>query len=155
MRVRSQQDFWSGLMCLVVGISFAVGSTNYTFGNSAQPGPGYFPFWLGIMLALFGTLIVFGALKKETGDGEKIGSIALRPLVAIVGSVLVFGFLLPRLGLIVTLPFVVVAASSASNEFSWKASMLNAGVLTLASWIIFVKGLGLAIPMLPIFAAAG
>jgi hypothetical protein len=155
MRTRSQQDFWSGLVCLVVGLSFAIGATNYTFGNSAQPGPGYFPFGLGIMLALLGALIVFGALDKKSGDGEDVGAVALRPLITIVGSLVVFGFLLPRLGLIVTLPIVVVAASSASNEFGWKSSLLNAGVLTLASWLIFVKGLGLTIPMWPAFAAAG
>jgi hypothetical protein len=142
-------------MCLVVGIAFAFGATNYTFGNSAQPGPGYFPLCLGVILALLGALIAFGALTKNSADGGNVGAIAWRPLIAIVGSVVVFGLLLPHLGLIVTLPFVVVTASSASNEFGWRVSMMNAGVLTVASWLIFVKGLGLAIPMLPAFAAAG
>ena len=155
MRIRSQQDFWSGLMCLVAGIAFAVGATNYTFGNSAQPGPGYFPLCLGIILALLGVMIALGALTNKSNDDEKVGAIAWRPLIAIVGSVVVFGLLLPRLGLIVTMPFVVVTASAASSEFGWKASMMNAGVLAVTSWLIFVKALGLAIPILPAFAAAG
>jgi uncharacterized membrane protein YhaH (DUF805 family) len=155
MRIRSQQDFWSGLVCLIAGVAFAVGATNYTFGNSAQPGPGYFPLCLGVILALLGAFIAFGAVTKSSDDGDMVGAIAWRPLIAIVGSVVVFGLLLPQLGLIVTLPLVVVTASSASNEFAWKASLMNAGVLTVTSWLIFVKGLGLAIPMLPAFAAAG
>ena len=47
MKIKSQKDFWSGLMFIVVGIGFAWGATNYSFGSSARPGPGYFPFGLG------------------------------------------------------------------------------------------------------------
>jgi hypothetical protein len=46
MRIKSQRDFWSGLMFLIVGVAFAVGSLDYSFGTSARPGPGYFPFGL-------------------------------------------------------------------------------------------------------------
>ena len=49
MKIKSQKDFWSGLMFLVVGIGFAWGALNYSFGSSARPGPGYFPFGLGIL----------------------------------------------------------------------------------------------------------
>mgnify|MGYP000299459548 CR=1 FL=1 len=51
MKIKSQKDFWSGLMFVVVGIAFSWGATSYSFGSSARPGPGYFPFGLGILLA--------------------------------------------------------------------------------------------------------
>ena len=38
---QSQRDFWSGLMFLIVGVAFAVGSLDYSSGTSARPGPGY------------------------------------------------------------------------------------------------------------------
>ena len=37
MKIKSQRDFWSGLMFIVVGIGFAWGATNYSFGTSAGP----------------------------------------------------------------------------------------------------------------------
>ena len=40
MKIKSQKDFWSGLMFVVVGLAFAWGATNYNFGTSARPGPG-------------------------------------------------------------------------------------------------------------------
>ena len=49
MQIKNQKDFWSGLMFVGVGVAFAVGSLDYSFGNSARPGPGYFPFGLGVL----------------------------------------------------------------------------------------------------------
>jgi uncharacterized BrkB/YihY/UPF0761 family membrane protein len=66
----------------------------------------------------------------------------------------VFGFILPRLGLLISMPVLVLLSSWASDEFSWKASVINAAVLTVFSWLIFVKGLALTIPVLPTIGAA-
>ena len=49
MKIKSQRDFWSGLMFVVVGVVFAVGATNYSMGTSARPGAGYFPLMLGVL----------------------------------------------------------------------------------------------------------
>lgn len=155
MKIKSERDFWSGLMFLVVGAAFAWGALNYSFGSSARPGPAYFPFGLGILLAALGALVLFKALTIETDGGEPIGGIAWRPLFIILASVGVFGLLLPRLGLVVSLPLLVVSSSLASDEFSWRATLINAAVLIAASWLIFVKGLSLTIPVWPtIFATA-
>lgn len=150
MKIKSERDFWSGLMFLVVGIGFAWGATNYSFGNSARPGPGYFPFGLGVLLALLGAIVLFKALTIETEDGEKVGHFAWKPLIVILVSVGVFGALLPRLGLVISLPLLVATSSWASDEFSWKAAAINAVVLTAMSWVIFVKGLSLTIPVWPV-----
>ena len=151
MKIKSQRDFWSGLMFIVIGLGFAWGATNYSFGTSARPGPGYFPFGLGILLAILGALVVFGALTVETEDGEPIGRWAFKPLLIIMGSVALFGFLLPRLGLLVSLPILIVMASLAGDEFHWKDAIISVVVLTLGSWLIFIKGLSLVIPILPKF----
>ncbi|MFZ9494345.1 MAG: tripartite tricarboxylate transporter TctB family protein [Burkholderiaceae bacterium] len=155
MKIKSQRDFWSGLMFLVVGALFAWGAlTNYSFGSSARPGPGYFPFGLGLLLAVLGAFILFEALTIETEDGEPVGQIAWKPLIVILVSVALFGALLPRLGLFITLPILVLVASWASDEFSLKGTIVSAIFLDVFSWAIFIKGLGLTIPLLPTFLAA-
>lgn len=149
MKVKSQRDFWSGLMFIVVGIAFAWGATAYSFGTSARPGPGYFPFGLGILLAGLGAIVLFKALTVETADGEAIGSFAWKPLVFVVATVAIFGWALPHLGMIIALPILVVVASLAGDEHHWGESLANAAVLTAASWVIFVWGLKLTIPLWP------
>jgi hypothetical protein len=153
MKIKSERDFWSGLMFLVVGIGFAWGATSYSFGSSARPGPGYFPFGLGILLAVLGAIVMFAALTVETEDGEKIGPFAWKPLGFIVATVAVFGWALPHLGMYIALPVLIIVAAMAGDEFHWGEVLLNAAILTVASWAIFIWGLGLTIPLMPsIFA---
>ncbi|GIX23496.1 MAG: membrane protein [Caldimonas sp.] len=149
MRIKSQKDFASGLMFIIVGIAFAWGATEYSFGDSARPGPGYFPFGLGILLAILGALVTFGSLTIETEDGEPIGHIGWKPLFIIVGSVVLFAAALPRLGLLIALPLLVIVASLAGDEFNWRDAIIAAVVLTALSWFVFSWALNLVIPLWP------
>ncbi|MCV2367121.1 tripartite tricarboxylate transporter TctB family protein [Roseateles oligotrophus] len=149
MKIKSQRDFWSGFLFVAVGLAFAWGSTEYSFGSSARPGPAYFPFGLGVLLALLGGMVLFKALTIETEDGEPIGSIAWRPLIIIVAAICLFGLMLPRLGLALTLPAVILLSSLAGDEFKLKDALLNSALLTFGSWLIFVWGLRLVIPVWP------
>jgi hypothetical protein len=153
MQIKSQKDFWSGLMFVGVGLAFAVGALTYSFGSSARPGPAYFPFGLGVLMSLLGAMVLFTSMTVETDDGGRIGPWAWRPLLIVVGSLVMFGLGLPRLGLIVSLPLLVFIVSLAGDEFHWKEALFNAAVLTLMSWGIFVKGLSLTLPMWPTFLA--
>ncbi|MDL5033111.1 tripartite tricarboxylate transporter TctB family protein [Pelomonas sp. APW6] len=153
MKIKSQRDFWSGLLFLLVGLTFAWGATEYQFGSSAKPGPGYFPFSLGVLLALLGGMVLFKAVTIESAEGDPIGPIAWRPLLVIVGAIALFGLALPRLGLVVTLPLLVFISSLAGDEFHWRDALISAVVLTAGSWLIFVWGLKLTIPVWPVFLA--
>ena len=151
MKIKSQKDFWSGLMFLMVGVGFAWGALNYSFGSSAKPGPAYFPFGLGVMMALLGAFILFKALTIETNDGDPIGPWAWKPLIWIVGSVASFGWFLPHLGMFIALPLLVLISATASDEFKLKEALVNAVLLTAGSWFIFIWGLKLTIPLWPSF----
>jgi hypothetical protein len=151
LKIKSEKDFWSGLMFIVVGLGFAWGATEYTFGSSARPGPAYFPFGLGIVMAVLGAMVLFKALTFEVEGGDKIGAWAWKPLLIIVGAVAGFGVILPKLGMIISLPLLVFMAAQAGDEFRWKEALVNAAVITLMSWGIFIKGLSLTIPLWPSF----
>lgn len=151
MKIKSERDFWSGLMFLVIGTGFAAGAMNYSFGSSARPGPAYFPFGLGLLLALIGGLVLFKALTLETEGGDRIGPVAWKPLVVVLGSVALFGLLLPVLGMMLTLPVLIVVAALAGDEFHLGEALINAAILTVGSWGVFIKGLGLTLPLWPSF----
>lgn len=151
MKIKNQRDFWSGVMFLAIGVGFAWGATNYSFGSSARPGPGYFPFGLGIILAGIGALVLFKSLTIESHGGGKIGPVAWKPLTVILGSVALFGLLLPLLGLILTLPVLIVVSALAGDEFHLGEALINAAILTVGSWLVFIKGLGLILPLWPAF----
>ena len=149
MRIKSQRDFWAGLLFVIAGLAFAWGATYYSIGQSSRPGPGYFPLGLGILLAILGAIVLFKAMTIEADGGDPVGRIAWRPLLIVLGSLALFAFLLPRVGMLVALPILVVTSALAGDEFHVGEALANAAILTIGSWLVFIKGLGLTIPVWP------
>ena len=159
MKIKSQKDFFSGLMFMVVGIAFAWGATNYTIGEGARMGPGYFPLVLGILLAAIGAFTIFEAMVVETEDGEPIGKIAWKPLFFIIGANVIFGILLgglprigfPSFGLIAGIYALTFVAAMAGEEFKFGEVLVLATVLAIGSYLAFIVLLKLQFPVWPSF----
>ena len=161
MQIKSQKDFFAGVMFTAVGVAFGWGATSYTIGNGARMGPGYFPLMLGIVLAILGAAIIFESLVVETEDGEKIGKWAWRPLGFVIGANLAFGVLLgglpsigfPSFGLVAAIYALTILSGLAGDEFKLKEMLILATVLNVGSYAAFILLLKLQIPVWPSFIA--
>ncbi len=159
MNIKSQKDFFSGLMFMGVGAAFAWGATTYNVGEGARMGPGYFPLMLGVLMAILGIAIIFKSLVVETVGGDKIGKWAWKPLVYIIAANLLFGVLLgglpsiklPAMGLIVGIYVLTFVASMAETGWKVKNTFILATVLAVGSYIAFVKVLKLQFAVWPAF----
>jgi hypothetical protein len=159
--IKSQKDFFSGLMFTVVGASFAYGATSYSVGSGGRMGPGYFPLLLGVILAILGAIVMFKALVVETADGDKIGKWAWKPLFFIISANLLFGILLgglpsmgiPAMGLIAAIFGITIVASLAGDDFRLKEVLALSVVLSIGSYLAFVVLLKLQFPVWPTFIA--
>ena len=159
MKIKSQKDFFAGLMYLVVGLAFAIGATNYNVGSAARMGPGYFPLILGVMLALIGVVIAFKATTSGPGNGDPVGKWAWRQVFFILGANFAFGILLvgipslgiPGFGLIVAIYGLVLIASFARKDVDIKETLILATILAVGSYAVFVWALNLQFPVWPSF----
>ena len=159
MTIKSQKDFFAGLMFMAVGVAFAWGATTYKVGTGARMGPGYFPLMLGVLLAVLGSAITFKALVIETAGGDKIGRWAWKPLVFIILANLAFGVLLgglpnfkvPAMGLIVGIYALTFISSFAEPGWKVKNTFILATVLAIGSYLAFVVVLKLQFPVWPVF----
>ena len=159
MQIKSQKDFFSGLMFLVVGVAFAWGASSYSIGTGARMGPGYFPLILGILLAILGAVIAFKAMTVDTPDGQKIGALAWKPLTYVIGANVLFGVMLgglpsiglPAMGMIAGIYALTIVASLAGSEFKWKEVLVLATILSIGSYLAFVVLLKLQFPVWPAF----
>ena len=159
MKIKSQRDFFAGLMFAVTGGAFAIGATTYSIGEGARMGPGYFPLMLGLVLAALGAFIIFEALVVETDDGEKVGPWAWQPLVYILGANLAFGVLLggiakiglPSMGLVLAIYALVLISSKAGDEFKLRDVLILATILAVGSYLAFIVLLKLQIQVWPTF----
>jgi len=146
-------------MFFVMGIAFAWGATNYSIGDGARMGPGYFPLLLGSVMALIGLLIIIKALVFKSVDGDKIGPWAWRPLCYIIGANFVFGLLLagmrsislPAFGLIVAIYALTFIASMAQADWKFVRTLSLATALAVGSYLVFVVALALQFPVWPEF----
>lgn len=159
MNIKSQKDFFSGLMFMGVGVAFAWGATTYNVGQGARMGPGYFPLMLGILMAVLGAGVTFKALVVETEGGDKIGKWAWKPLTYIILANLVFGVLLaglpslgvPAMGMIAAIYALTFIASMAEDGWKVKNTLILATILAAGSYLAFVVLLKLQFPVWPAF----
>ena len=159
MKIKSQKDFFAGLMYLAVGGAFAIGATVYYIGTGARMGPGYFPLILGVILALIGLVIAFKATVNGPDDGDPIGKWAWKQVFFVLAANFAFGILLvgvpalgiPGFGLIVAIIALVLIASVAGYTFNMKEVLVLALVLAVGSYVVFVWALNLQFPVWPTF----
>ena len=159
MSIKSQKDFFSGVVFMAVGGAFAWGATNYTVGTGARMGPGYFPLMLGVILALIGAVVAFKALVIETEDGDKIGKWIWRPVGYIVAANLAFGILLgglpsiklPAMGMVIAIIALTLISAKAGTEFILKEILILSAILVVGSYVTFILLLKLQIQVWPTF----
>jgi hypothetical protein len=164
MKIKSQQDFWAGVMFIGFGlffVVFAVGTPEfldkmlgtklipgYQIGSAVRMGPAYFPLVLGGLQAVLGAIVLINSLIL---DGPAVAQFHFRPLIFIAISSLAFAYLLKPLGLIFASIALVFISAYGGHEFKWKEVAILSVVLVIGSVLVFVEGLTLPFPICPSF----
>ncbi|WP_065749903.1 tripartite tricarboxylate transporter TctB family protein [Bradyrhizobium paxllaeri] len=140
------QDLLFGLFLVAVATGTLVATRNLTVGHAADMGPGYMPRVVAFALMGFGLFFTGrGLWRVRVG----IAPVQLRPLLAIVASVGVFALTAERLGLAIASVVTVILASLATREGRIVETIAFAILLSGAAVLLFVKLLGLPIPIWP------
>jgi len=109
MKIGHPKNFWGGVMFIVIGLIFAVIARGipgmsfipgYTMGTPARMGPGFFPFYLGMILFFLGVLIALTGLRVHQGDPGKIEKFHWGPVGWVIGAIVIFGLLLKPVGML-------------------------------------------------------
>lgn len=142
LKIKSPEDFWSGLMFVAFGIAAMYMSRNYPMGSALRMGPGYFPTWLGGIMTFIGA-IVFGRSFYLKGEGLTAWS--FRPLLVLVFSIAFFGVCLDEIeiGFVPSLLILILGAAFAHDDVHWVEMILLAVLLTAGCIGIFIYGIGL------------
>lgn len=161
MKIGHPKDFWSGIMFLALGAGFALVAKGLKFGDSvliqgyamgtpARMGPAFFPFWLGVILALLGLAIAIGGYRTKGGPEADFPKFHWTPILYVLGSVVLFGLILKPVGMLIAGVILVFIASYGNPEkVSAKATAILALALVTFCALVFVGGLKLPIPLCP------
>jgi hypothetical protein len=146
MSITSPKDFWTGLIYMAVGFAALVLGADYQMGTAQGMGPGYFPKVLAAILMIIGAVsLVRGFMAR----GTPVGRLSAVPLALITFGCIMFGLLLHRVGLLVSLFLMCFVSALASREYRFEPHAI-AGLFALVGLcaLIFVKGLGVPMPLL-------
>ncbi len=161
MKIGHPKDFWSGMMFVAIGLLFAVvakgvklGDTvlvaGYAMGTPARMGPAFFPFYLGLMLIALGLVIAFMGWRTQGGEEARFPRYHWRPILFILGSVVMFGLILKAVGMIIAgLLLVFVSSMGNTENFQVRPTIFLGIGLVIFCAGVFVFGLKLPIPLCP------
>lgn len=160
MKIGNPKDFWGGVIFAAIGLMFAViargvslGDTvllaGYTMGTPARMGPGFFPFWLGVILVLLGAAISIAGLRAAHPGEGRLERFHVKELAFVLGAICLFGVLLKPIGMLAAGMLLVVGASMGSATFNPRRAILLAVFLVVFCALVFVEGLKLPIPLCP------
>jgi hypothetical protein len=134
------QDALAGLLFIGLGaLGFAV-ALGYKFGTTIEMGPGYFPRILSLVLIGFGILTFIKGLRSCAAIE---GGWAWLPLALLTAAMVLFGFLVERLGLVPALAALIFVSSRAGHEFKALEVLVLTVVLSTLPAAVFVWGLKL------------
>lgn len=147
-RFKSSSDLGAGILFVVIPLAFLIAGRNLEHGTLYNMGPGQFPRYVAVLALLIGLVLIGKGIMAEN---VALPRFAFRPLACVLASVAFFGFAIDTLGLALTAIFTVVLAGLAVSEPKWRhVAMLAVGMSVFVS-LVFVKGLGLPIPLWPQF----
>jgi len=150
LRIRNQKDVAAGLLYVGFGAAFSLGALNYKLGDPARMGPGWFPFWIGVLLVIVGVFTAYTGVRSTAAE-EKVKKLELGSVAWIIAAVVLFGLLLQPLGMVASLAVLVLVSSRASHEFTWKGAIAVAAALIVFSSAVFIWGINLQISLWPSF----
>jgi hypothetical protein len=146
LKIRSREDFWSGLMFVAFGILAIVVARSYPMGTALRMGPGYFPTYLGVIMATIGAVMAARAFRI---DGEGIGRWGWRPLLWLSAAFACFGLVIERGGFVLALLALIIASSLAGRDTRPLELIVLIAVLITGSVGLFIYGLELPYLLFP------
>jgi putative tricarboxylic transport membrane protein len=152
--IQKPRDVVSGLIVMAIGTGFLLFGSELNIGSLIRMGPGYFPTILSIVMIALGAVIAAVALRGPSQEGS-VGLLPWRGIILIVGATIFFGTALKGLGLGPAVLVVVLATAWASRYASLRASLPLSIGLAVFCTLLFIRLLGLPLPLLGPWFSAG
>lgn len=145
-QVIRNQDIAGGLIILVIAGAFFYLGLDLRYGEASSMGPGYLPRILSIILLVLGSAILVRGLLKAAPPADWP---SWRATFVVVLCPIIFGILVPLVGLALSVVIVALIARTAQREaWSW-STFVTPVLLSVFCCIIFVNLLKLPLPIWP------
>ncbi|WP_407180693.1 tripartite tricarboxylate transporter TctB family protein [Bradyrhizobium sp. STM 3562] len=143
---RLGKDRIGAMLLILIGAGVAAMGLTYRMGTATRMGPGYMPFFYGVLMMLVGFAIALTARPSEE-EKRKVMRVNWRAWLCILGGLIAFAVIADHGGLVpATFVAVFVAALGSTANSVRDAALLAAG-LVVAAVLVFSYGLQLQLPL--------
>lgn len=138
-------DALAGVFVILVGCLAIYEALNFDLGTTRRMGPGYFPFYIGILLLVIGSgLILEGYFQRIASEaGAQLPS--LRGLLLILAAVICFALTIERFGLVVATVLAVFLGALADRSTPMSHKLILTVAVPIVCVLIFKFGLGISV----------
>ena len=144
MASRNPKDFWTGIIYVFFGVAAIVIARDYGMGTPRKMGPAFFPVILSVLLVVIG---IVSLIRSFVRPGTPVGRLTFRGTLLVTGATVLFGVIIRGAGMLIAMPLLVIVSSYASRHFGWRTSIFLAIGITAFCILIFLKGLGIPLPI--------
>jgi len=132
------------LFWMAVGIFFAIGGVKLKVGTLHNPGPGFLPVIMAMIL-VFSSL--FTLAKGLVRPVRPISRFSWRRHALMIASVFFYGLLLQLIGfLLSTFITMLILFGLLRGKSSWTMVFIYAAITALAGWLVFSVALSIPFP---------
>lgn len=144
--LRAPNDLIAAVFLLAcAGLAWWFGR-DLSVGTAFRMGPGYIPRLLSWIVLGFGLLLLVRAFVMA---GPRLSPWPLRPIVLVLGAMVVFALSVERAGLLLASLLAVGLAALATPQNTWRSTLVLAAVLAVAACVLFPWLLQLPLRVLP------
>jgi hypothetical protein len=133
------------VLLLAIGAAIAYVSWGYGFGSLARPGPGLYPFFVGLAIAIFAAILTASHLKSapESEPFER----GQRTTLALMATTFCLWILaMPLLGYVVVTALATFAFCKTMKLEGWRKPVAIASGTALFIYLLFDKWLYIDLP---------
>jgi hypothetical protein len=133
------------LLLLVLGCVITYVSWGYGFGSMARPGPGLYPFFIGIAIAVFSFVILVSHLKTPAGEAL-LDKDETKTLLYMAAAFCLWIAAMPLLGYVVVTLIATYAFCKAMKLEGWYAPLAVSTGTALFIYVLFDYWLYIDLP---------
>jgi hypothetical protein len=133
--------FWFALALLV-----CYGATLLGVGSASEPGSGFIFLWSGLIMAVLALAALGDALRGAGEESREFGRTNWPKVFLVLMALLLYGFLLEKLGFILTTFGLLSFLLTMSDETKWPNIFTVAGAAAIGSFALFELWLKIRLP---------
>jgi putative tricarboxylic transport membrane protein len=146
----------AGAVLLLLGLWIVYTSFSWKYYTSLGPGPGFFPFWIGVLISATGALMSAlnlislrkNAIQGESPSGRRLfTALRLKNVAVMALSLILATLLLKGIGFVPVIALFALFLLQIVGRWGWGKSLLLSAIVSIALFSVFRSWLHIPLPV--------